>query len=593
MSYSAPVGDIAHILKNVAGITDLIDQDLYEDLDEDVIDAILEEAGKFASEQLAPINRQGDLEGARLEDGNVRMPAGWDAVYKQWIEAGWSSLPCPADFGGQGLPILLSTAVGEMWQSSCMAFSLNPLLTQGAAEALYYHGTDALKATYLEKMVSGEWTGTMQLTEPQSGSDLHLLKTKAVPEPDGSYLLSGTKIFITYGDHDLAENIVHMVLARISDAPGGTRGISLFLVPKFLVNDDGSLGERNDIFCASLEHKLGIHASPTCVMQMGDKGGARGWLVGEENRGLSAMFFMMNRARLGVGIQGVGIAERATQAAIAYAQDRKQGTVDKDPVAPMVRIDRHPDVRRMLMSMRAKTAAARAICFVTAREIDRSERLDDGEEKEKALGLAGLLTPVAKAFSTDLGVEVASEGIQVHGGMGFIEETGVAQHLRDARIAPIYEGTNGIQAMDLVVRKLPTADGEIVRGQIASLRDVVESVRESNLPAFGSTAERLNEAVEALSEATEWMLETLPNSRDHAYAGATPYLRLFGLASGGAYLANGALAASRKDAGTASEQIAIARFFAEHCAVEASGLARTVVSGADAVIEASQHALSA
>lgn len=593
MSYSAPVGDISHILKNVAGINELIGQDLYEDLDEDVVDAILEEAGKFASEQLAPLNRQGDLEGARLEDGDVRMPAGWDAIYKQWIEAGWGSLPCPADFGGQGLPILLSTAVGEMWQSSCMAFSLNPLLTQGAAEALYYHGTDELKATYLEKMVSGEWTGTMQLTEPQSGSDLHLLKTKAVPEPDGSYLLSGTKIFITYGDHDLAENIVHMVLARINDAPGGTRGISLFLVPKFLVNDDGSLGERNDIFCASLEHKLGIHASPTCVMQMGDNGGARGWLVGEENRGLSAMFFMMNRARLGVGIQGVGIAERATQAAIAYAQDRKQGTVDKDPVAPMVRIDRHPDVRRMLMSMKAKTAAARAICFVTAREIDRSERLAEGEEKEKALGLAGLLTPVAKAFSTDLGVEVASEGIQVHGGMGFIEETGVAQHFRDARIAPIYEGTNGIQAMDLVVRKLPMADGDIVRGQIASLRDVIESVRESNLPAFGSTAERLHEAVEALAEATDWMLETLPNSRDHAYAGATPYLRLFGLASGGAYLARGALAAGRKDAGTANEQIAIARFFAEHCAVEASGLARTVISGADAVIEASQHALPA
>ncbi len=593
MSYSAPVGDISHILKNVAGINELIGQNLYEDLDEDVVDAILEEAGKFASEQLAPLNRQGDLEGAHLKDGDVRMPAGWDAIYKQWIEAGWGSLPCPADFGGQGLPILLSTAVGEMWQSSCMAFSLNPLLTQGAAEALYYHGSDGLKATYLEKMVSGEWTGTMQLTEPQSGSDLHLLKTKAVPEPDGSYLLSGTKIFITYGDHDLADNIVHMVLARISDAPGGTRGISLFLVPKFLVNDDGSLGERNDIFCASLEHKLGIHASPTCVMQMGDNGGARGWLVGEENRGLSAMFFMMNRARLGVGIQGVGIAERATQAAIAYAQDRKQGTVDKDPVAPMVRIDRHPDVRRMLMSMKAKTAAARAICFVTAREIDRSERLDEGEEKERALGLAGLLTPVAKAFSTDIGVEVASEGIQVHGGMGFIEETGVAQHFRDARIAPIYEGTNGIQAMDLVVRKLPTAGGDIVRGQIASLRDVVESVRESNLPAFGSTAERLHEAVEALSEATDWMLEILPNSRDHAYAGATPYLRLFGLASGGAYLARGALAAGRKDAGTANEQIAIARFFAEHCAVEAPSLARTVVSGADAVIEASQHALPA
>lgn len=593
MSYSAPVGDIAHTLKNIAGLNELLDQGLYADLDEDVVDAILEEAGKFASEQLAPLNRQGDLEGARLQDGDVRMPEGWDAVYKQWVEAGWGGLPCPQDFGGQGLPILMSTAVGEMWQSSCMSFSLNPMLTQGAAEALYYHGTDTLKNTYMEKMVSGEWSGTMQLTEPHAGSDLRFIKTKAVPEADGSYLLSGTKIFITYGEHDLVDNIVHMILARTPDAPEGTRGISLFLVPKFLVNEDGSLGERNDIHCASVEHKLGIHASPTCVMQMGDKGGARGWLVGEENKGLRAMFFMMNRARLAVGLQGVGIAERATQAAMAYAHERKQGAEDGDPVAPMVEIVRHPDVQRMLMSMKAKTAAARAICFVTARAIDRSERLPEGEEQQRATGLAGLLTPVAKAYATDLGVDVASEGIQVHGGMGFIEETGAAQHFRDSRIAPIYEGTNGIQAMDLVTRKLPLAGGDIVRGEIAGLKEAVEEVRASNLPAFGSTAECLEEAMEALSEATEWILSALSTSPDHALAGATPYLRLFGVAAGGVHLARGALAAERDGNGASGEHVAIARFFAEHCAVEAPALQRVIVKGGDAIIEAGQHALSA
>ena len=592
MTYTAPVRDIAHALTSIADLPELIERGICEDLDLDVVDAILEEAGKFAAEQLAPLNRQGDLEGASLENGTVTMPAGWDEVYRQWIEAGWGGLPCPTDHGGQGLPVTLSMAVAEMWQSACMAFSLNTMLTQGAAEALALHGSEALQQTYMAKMVTGEWSGTMQLTEPHAGSDLRFLKTKAVPQGDGSYRLSGTKIFITYGEHDLAENIVHMVLARTPDAPQGTQGISLFLVPKFLVEADGSLGARNDIHCASVEHKLGIHASPTCVMQMGDNGGAAGWLIGEENRGLYYMFTMMNRARLGVGIQGVAVAERAYQQARAFAEERKQGGEAATDGASMAPIVVHPDVRRTLLSMKARTAAARAICYVTAYAIDIAERASEPEDRARGLADASLLTPVAKAYSTDLGVEVASDGIHVHGGMGYVEETGAAQHYRDARITPIYEGTNGIQAIDLVTRKLPLENGETVRRHIAGLKAAVSDVKGSNEPAFGAAGARLEEAVDALEVATEWMLETLPTRAEAALAGATPYTRLFGLASGGVYLAKGALARSRAGNGAASDQIAIARFFAENHAVDAPGLAKTVTEAADSVLAASD-ALSA
>ncbi len=592
MTYSAPVHDIAHTLRAIAGLGDLMAQGLAGELDDDVVDAILEEAGKFASEQLAPLNRVGDVEGAHLEDGKVIMPDGFAEAYRQWVEAGWGGLSAPTEFGGQGLPLMLGMAVAEMWNSACIAFALNPMLTQGTVDALAIHATDEIQQTYLSKLVTGDWSGTMLLTEPQAGSDLRFLKTKAVPQGDGTYKLSGTKIFITYGEHELSQNIIHAVLARLPGAPSGTKGISLFLVPKYLVGADGSLGERNDIHCSSIEHKLGIHASPTCVMQMGDHGGAVGWLIGEENRGLNCMFTMMNRARLGVGIQGVGVAERAFQHALAYAHERKQGAVASTPPDQMVEIAAHPDVRRMLLDMKAKTAAARAICYVTAKAIDVAERAPDQAARAKAHAVAGLLTPVAKAYSTDLGIEVASEGVQVHGGMGYIEETGAAQHLRDARITQIYEGTNGIQAIDLVIRKLPMHGGEVVRTHIAGLRDIVDEVRGSNEAAFGQTADRLEDALAALAEASDWLLRAIVENQEAALAGASAYARLFGIASGGAYLAKGALAERRGGNGAAAFT-GLARHFAENLSVEAPGLARSITAGAEAVLGGAETALGA
>jgi alkylation response protein AidB-like acyl-CoA dehydrogenase len=576
MTYTAPVSEISAALNDIAGLSGLIDEGLFPDLDPDLVNAILEEAGKFASERIAPLNAQGDSQGAALKDGKVRMPEGWREVYEHWCEAGWGGLPGPGDYGGQGLPVLVSMAVSEMWQSACMSFALNPMLTQGAVEAIAKFGSDELKQTYLPKMVSGEWSGTMQLTEPHAGSDLSTLKTMAVPQDDGSFLLSGTKIFITFGEHDLVENIVHLVLARTPDAPPGTAGISLFLVPKYLMNTDGSLGERNDVHCISLEHKLGIHASPTCVMQMGDNGGAKGWLVGEETRGLAAMFTMMNRARLAVGVQGAAIAERAFQQALGFAHERKQGS---DTQGLEVAIIAHPDVKRMLLSMKSKTTASRAICFMTAREIDLAERSADEKARGAAHAMASLLTPIAKVFSTDMGVEVASEGIQVHGGMGYVEETGAAQHLRDARISPIYEGTNGIQAIDLVVRKLPADGGEAVRRHIASLRESIADIGASNVPEFGDTASRLEDAVAALEEATSFLLGVIGDDITSALAGAGAYTRLFGITSGAVYMAGGALKRSRSDEGNSGGAITLARYYAENHAIEAPGLAKAVITG--------------
>jgi butyryl-CoA dehydrogenase len=576
MTYTAPLDDITLALNHIAGLPDLIDEGLFPNLDPDLVAAILEEAGKFASERIAPLNRQGDSQGAAVKDGEVHMPEGWRDVYQQWCEAGWGAMPGPGDYGGQGLPVLVSMAVGEMWQSACMAFALNPMLTQGAVEAIAQFGTDELKQNYLPKMVSGQWSGTMLLTESHAGSDLSTLKTIAVPQDDGSYLLSGTKTFITYGEHDLVENIVHLVLARTPDAPPGTNGISLFLVPKYLMNGDGSPGERNDIHCISVEQKLGIHASPTCVMQMGDNGGARGWLVGEETRGLVAMFAMMNRARLGVGMQGVAIAERACQQALDYARERTQG---RDAQGQEAAIIAHPDVKRMLLSMKSKTAASRAICYMTARMIDIAGHGNDEEARGATHAMASLLTPVAKAFSTDMGVEVASEGVQVHGGMGYIEETGAAQYLRDARIAPIYEGTNGIQAIDLVARKLPNHGGEAVRRHIASLRESIADVTASNRPEFGDTAARLEEAVTALEEATSFLLGVIGDDIAAALAGASSYTRLFGITSGAVYMASGALKQARGEGGDSGSAIALARYYAENHAIEAPGLSKAIIAG--------------
>jgi alkylation response protein AidB-like acyl-CoA dehydrogenase len=579
MTYRAPVADIAFTLKHSAGLSRALEERLYGDLTEADVDAVLEEAGKFASTVIAPLNTVGDKHGTPLKDGKVTMPPGWKEAYTAWAQGGWNGLAASADWGGQGLPHALNAACIEMWNSASMAFGIGPVLTMGAIEALDRHGADALKAKYLEKLTTGEWMGTMQLTEPQAGSDVGALRARAERNADGSYRITGSKIFITYGEHDLTDNIIHFVLARLPDAPPGTKGISLFLVPKFFVNDDGSIGARNDARCHSVEHKLGIHGSPTCTMVYGDNGGATGWLVGEENRGLNCMFTMMNNARLAVGLQGVAIAERATQQAMAYANDRTQGRVGGNGA-----IINHPDVRRMLLTMRALTAAARAICYATGAAIDRSHLAKDDAARKAADQRASLLTPVAKAFSTDIGTEVASLGVQVHGGMGFIEETGAAQHYRDARIAQIYEGTNGIQSIDLVTRKITMMGGAVMKGYLDELRGTVAAVRQANDPAFGATGARLSDAVDSLDRATAWLLAKLDKSHDAALAGATPYLRLFASAAGGCALAEDALAASRLNGGAdGGGRIALARFFAENIAVQAGGLETTVTDGADSV----------
>ena len=479
-----------------------------------------------------------------------------------------------------------------------------PVLTMAGVDALVAHGTDELKRTYLPKLISGEWMGTMQLTESQAGSDVGALRTKAERAGDSSYRITGQKIFITYGEHDLTDNIIHLVLARLPDAPAGTRGISLFLVPKFLVNPDGSLGARNDVRAHSIEHKLGIHASPTCTMVYGDAGGATGYLIGEENRGMACMFTMMNQARLSVALQGVAIAERATQAALAYARERKQGratdlgfTRDRQNMLPKSAtadlgaasagsspIIAHPDVKRMLITMRALTRAARALCYATAVALDRAQRSTHEHARAAAHERASLLTPVAKAFATDIGNEVASLGVQVHGGMGYVEETGAAQHYRDARIAAIYEGTNGIQAIDLIMRKLPLSGGATVKSYIGEIKRTVAAVNAAKDPAFGATGARLGEAVASLERTTEWLLGRPQNDPDTALAGATPYLRLFATAAGGALLAEEALAAARLAGNDgAPARIAIARFFAENLAVQAGGLECAVLEGADSV----------
>ncbi len=589
MTYKAPLADIGFALKYAAALAPAIEQGFYGDLTLDDVDAVLAEAGRFAGEVIAPLNRIGDTFGAQFKDGAVTTAPGWKEAYHGWRTGGWNAVTAPAQWGGQALPQIVNAACTEMWHGASIGFANGPMLTMAAIDALNAHGSDALKHTYLEKLVSGEWMGTMQLTEPQAGSDVGALRTRAERAGDGTYRLKGQKIFITYGEHDFTDNIIHFVLARLPDAPPGTRGISLFLVPKFLLKPDGSLGERNDIRAHSVEHKLGIHGSPTCTMILGDNAGAIGFLIGQENGGMAAMFTMMNRARLAVGLQGVGVAECATQKAIAYARERRQGRADGAKGAEASPIIMHPDVRRMLLTMRATTQAARAICYATAMALDRAERGADKAAREAAHSQASLLTPVAKAFSTDIANEVTSLGVQVHGGAGYIEETGAAQLFRDARIAAIYEGTNGIQAIDLVTRKLPLADGAVVAAHLDDLRAIVATVSANNDPAFGWTAIRLGDAVESLARATDWLIARLDKEPDTALAGATPYLRLFGLATGGCFLAQQALAAIRLGA-DAPARLALTRFFAENFAVQAGGLERIVVEcaagmlGADAAL---------
>ncbi|MDB5504420.1 MAG: acyl-CoA dehydrogenase [Tardiphaga sp.] len=588
MTYRAPIHDMLLALNHGAGLQAAVQAGHYGDFDGDIAAAVLEEAGRFATDVLAPLNRIGDKNGIQLKDGQVTTAPGWPEAYKRWTAAGWNAVSGPEAFGGQGLPLAINAACTEIWSASNIAFGLCPLLTLSAIEALDAHGSDELKQIYLEKLVTGEWTGTMQLTEPQAGSDVGALRSRAERAADGSYRIFGSKIFITYGDHDMTDNIVHFVLARMPDAPAGTKGISLFLIPKFLVNADGSLGARNDIYPSGVEHKLGMHASPTCTMTMGDKGGAVGYLIGEENRGMLCMFTMMNQARIGVGLEGVGIADRAYQQALAFAQERKQGRGIGSKTTGMDPIIVHPDVKRMLMQMRALTAAARTICYATAVALDIAARSTDAKVRSEAAARGALLTPIAKAFSTDIGNEVTSLGVQVHGGMGFIEETGAAQHYRDARITAIYEGTNGIQAIDLVTRKLGANGGASVWALLDELSEIVGRVEASNDPAFGTTGAKLRDALGALERSSKWLLERLASAPSDALAGATPYLRLFGSTLGGCMLAGEALAAKdiSDGGGDPARYVTLARFFAENITVQAGSLERTVIDGAESVTSA-------
>ncbi len=581
MPYRAPVSDILFSMRHIGGLDRAIATGLYPDLAEGGANAILEEAGRIAETLLLPLDRSGDRNGVTLEEGEVSTAPGWPAAYNQWRDGGWNGVTAPAETGGMGLPALLNAGCLEIWSSANASFALAPVLTMGAIEALRTHGDEALRDLYLPKLVSGEWTGTMNLTEPQAGSDVGALKTRAEPVGDGTYRITGQKIYITYGDHDMTDNIVHLVLARLPGAPAGTRGISLFLVPKFLLGPDGQPGVHNDLFVAGIEHKHGLHASPTCTMVFGDRGGAVGWLIGEENRGLACMFTMMNNARLAVGLQGVAAAERATQAALAFARTRRQGRGLAGRDEPSV-ILHHPDVARMLLTMKAQTMAARALCHLTAAALDRAARDPDPMKRQHASDRAALLTPIAKAYSTDVGFEVASLGVQVHGGMGYIEETGAAQIMRDVRIGAIYEGTNGIQAIDLVTRKLPLGDGAVVAAEIADMRGVVAALRESNVEGLGDAAERLGEAVDALDRATEFMLSRLEPAPVQVLAGATSYLRLFALARGGTALAVLALAGSR-DAEAPAGIAAVCRFFAEQLCPAAQGLATAIIEGAQSL----------
>ncbi len=582
-AYTAPLKDMRFVLNELAGLREVAKLPGYEEATPDTVDAILEEAARFAAEVLDPLNRSGDQEGSRLADGAVRTPQGFRSAYRKFAAGGWNALPFEPGWGGQGLPKLVATPVDEMWTSANMSFSLCPLLTQGAVHALALRGSQTLQKTFIPKMVAGEWTGTMNLTEPQAGSDLALVKTRAVPHKD-HYRISGQKIFITYGEHDLTEQIVHLVLARTPEAPEGTKGISLFVVPKFLVKPDGSLGGRNGAKCVSLEHKLGIHASPTAVMIYDD---AVGYLVGEENRGLETMFIMMNAARFGVGLEGVAIAERAFQRALAFSKERLQG---RDPAggAKTVPIIRHPDVRRMLMLMKSQTEAMRALAYVVAAALDFSQRDENKERQKQHQAFVDLMIPVVKGWSTETGIEVASLGVQVHGGMGFVEETGAAQYLRDARITTIYEGTTGIQAMDLVGRKVARDGGASARAWLAAVQRLDG---ELTSPALQGLRRQLANGVHAVGDCVDFIVA---QADPHVtLAGAVPFLRLVGIVAGGWQMARAALAAEKNlnsgDGKFLEAKLATARFYGDHLLVQAPGLRDTVVQGGAGVMALSEE----
>jgi len=585
--YRAPIEEISFALETMGQMKDWMSVPGFEEAGEDLVAAVLEEAGKLAGEVIAPTNRVGDEIGARWDNGEVVSPEAFKPMHQAFVEGGWTTLSADPVLGGQGLPNALSTAVTEMVTSANMAYSLLPLLSAGAIEAIAAHGSEEQHRKYLEKMVSGEWSGAMNLTEPGAGSDVGALRAKAEKQADGSYLVTGQKIFITWGEHDLSDNIIHLVLARLPDAPAGTKGISMFLVPKVMVKDDGSLGGRNDVRCVSIEHKLGIHASPTCVMSFGDEGRCVGYIVGEENRGMRNMFTMMNHARVGVGLEGVAVAERAYQQSVAYATDRVQSAAIGARTRESVPIINHPDVRRMLLTMRATTEAARAIVYRNVWALDRSHKASDKDERRAAQGEADLLTPISKAYSTDIGVEAASLGVQIHGGMGFIEETGAAQHYRDSRIAPIYEGTNGIQALDLVGRKLNTDGGEHWKALIAEMQTFTVGLDR----AMAGSQATLQAGIDALSEAAETLFANGFERITDTAGAATPYLRLFGTVLGAYLLARQAMEAERRlaaDEGNPAflrAKITTAKFYIEQILPQATALLEPVKAGAGRLME--------
>jgi len=589
VSYNAPLKDMQFVLNELANLTEINALPGCEDATPDTVEAVLEENAKFCRDVIAPLNRVGDKDPSYWKDGAVTTTKGFREAFKAYAEAGWQGVQHPQDFGGQGLPKLVATPCMEMLHGANLSFALVALLSDGAIEALLTAGSDAQQARFLEPLVSGRWTGTMNLTEPQAGSDLAAVRTRAEPQGDGTYKVFGTKIYITYGDHDMTENIVHLVLARTPDAPPGVKGISLFIVPKFLINDDGSLGARNDVACVSIEHKLGIKASPTAVLQFGDNGGAIGTLVGEENRGLEYMFIMMNAARFGVGIQGVGLAEHAYQGAVAFAKDRIQSRDVAGSSGP-VSIIHHPDVRRMLMSMRSQTEAARALAYVGAALSDLAHHHPDEATRTANLAIYEYLVPVIKGWSTEMSEQVARDGVQVHGGMGFIEETGAAQHYRDAKILTIYEGTTAIQANDLVGRKTVRDGGAVAKALIAQIRDVERQLGDTQNADFAAIAQRLQEGSAALEEVVEYVVANIKSDVKAVFAGSVTYLKLAGIVLGGWQMARAALAAQKRldagegDASFYRAKIGTARFFADHILSQAPGLRTSIVDGAAGVL---------
>ncbi|HUB14877.1 MAG TPA: acyl-CoA dehydrogenase [Acetobacteraceae bacterium] len=583
MTYAAPLDDMRFALNHLAGLPELVALPGLQDAEPELVSAILDEAGRFAAEVLAPLNAVGDRQGCHWAAGRVITADGFAQAYRQFIEAGWHGMPASTEIGGQGLPAVVSSAVAEMWKSANLAFSLCQMLTIGAVHALQQHASEDIRQRFLPRMVAGEWTGTMDMTEPQAGSDLSAVRTRA--EPDGDhYRLFGSKTFITWGEHDVAANIIHLVLARLPGAPPGTRGISLFVAPKFLVNADGSLGARNDLVCASIEHKLGIHGSPTAVMSYGDKAGAIAYLVGQPHHGLEYMFTMMNHARLNVGLEGVAVAEAAYQKAVAYARERIQGApIGSDASAPIIH---HPDVRRMLMDMRARTEAMRALAYYTAACMDRAQHHPDPHQRARNHGRVELLTPVVKGWCTENAILITSTGIQVHGGIGYVEETGAAQYLRDARITTIYEGTTGIQANDLIGRKVARNKGASVAELVDDINTELHALAAANDPDLAAVRTAMASGLAAFEAATSWMLAHYDHHHREAAAGALPYLKLTGTIVGGWLMARAARIARRQsDAGANNAaflraKIATARFFAEHVVPETSTYRDEIVVGA-------------